>query len=427
MGVHIDRTRKPSIVRGVGGNVVLSPSRPGPEGPQGPPGEAGGVPPTRSFGGLTLDADRTPQQVVDALADPLNAAIAEQLAADGTVFDAAVVALNDALEAGAGTDPTTTTRTNLALNPTGANAGGWTTSTSLYGTRSTDATVTRRTGASSQKVTRTATTPSNNLAAVSYLGQTTGSIAAALPVTAGEQYTFSVYAACEVVSRARMNVTFYDNANAAVRSAYTGSFVDLVAGGATPAAGSFGRAVLTVTAPAGAVKAVAMLQNFLPTGQTSAGGEDTWVQDFLLEQAGAAGAYFDGDFTDTGDTVYAWTGTANASASTEAVTVPGVVGLEVEPPQSGADVRDRVLKEWAHAEAWEPLVVTRDAEGVVSTATVKWPDGSGGTFTATTVTDTIDAFEITHTTSGKKVVQAAVTRNADGAVTSKPALTVGAI
>jgi hypothetical protein len=32
MGLHFDRTRKPRIVRGVGGNVVLTPSKAGPTG-----------------------------------------------------------------------------------------------------------------------------------------------------------------------------------------------------------------------------------------------------------------------------------------------------------------------------------------------------------------------------------------------------------
>jgi hypothetical protein len=68
-----------------------------------------------------------------------------------------------------------------------------------------------------------------------------------------------------------------------------------------------------------------------------------------------------------------------------------------------------------------------DADEVVVIATVKWPDGSGGTFTVTTKNATwlaIDAYTISHTLSGKTVTQAAVTRDSAGAITAKPALTV---
>ncbi len=94
-----------------------------------------------------------------------------------------------------------------------------------------------------------------------------------------------------------------------------------------------------------------------------------------------------------------------------------------------ATVADELLKEWAESEAYEATSLTRNSSGVVTSATVKWPDGSAGTFTATTVNSTfnaIDAYTITHTTSSRKVTQAAVTRNSAGEVTTKPALTVGA-
>lgn len=93
----------------------------------------------------------------------------------------------------------------------------------------------------------------------------------------------------------------------------------------------------------------------------------------------------------------------------------------------GAGVFDETLKEWTTAEAFEVTSLTRDADGVVTTATVKWPDGSAGTFTTTTKNTTwiaIDAFTITHAASSKTVTQAAVTRNANGAIVTKPALSV---
>ena len=93
----------------------------------------------------------------------------------------------------------------------------------------------------------------------------------------------------------------------------------------------------------------------------------------------------------------------------------------------GADVSDLQLKAWTEGEAFEATALTRNAAGVVTSATVSWPDGSAGIFTTTTVNSTwngIDAYTITHTVSSKTVTQAAVTRDSNGNVTVKPALTV---
>ena len=95
--------------------------------------------------------------------------------------------------------------------------------------------------------------------------------------------------------------------------------------------------------------------------------------------------------------------------------------------RGGASVTSDRLKEWTESGAYEATSVTFDADQVVTTATVKWPDGSAGVFTRTAKDDeflAVDAYTLTHTDSGKTVVQAGVTRDADGAVTVKPALTV---
>lgn len=105
---------------------------------------------------------------------------------------------------------------------------------------------------------------------------------------------------------------------------------------------------------------------------------------------------------------------------------PGEDPDDFELIQGGANVLDRVLKEWTTAEAWQPTAITW-AAGHVSTAAVRWPDGSTGTLTVTTFNttwDAVDAYEITHTASGRKAVQAAPTRNADGDVTALPVMTV---
>ena len=113
-----------------------------------------------------------------------------------------------------------------------------------------------------------------------------------------------------------------------------------------------------------------------------------------------------------------------ASATDAAVAVfDGVTGKLVKAGQSLA----QQLAGWTEAGAYEATSVTFDADQVVTTATVKWPDGSAGVFTRTAKDDeflAVDAYTLTHTDSGKTVVQAGVTRDADGAVTVKPALTV---
>ena len=73
--------------------------------------------------------------------------------------------------------------------------------------------------------------------------------------------------------------------------------------------------------------------------------------------------------------------------------------------------------------------ITRDANDAVTSATVVWPDGVSGTFTATTVSvafpGAVDAYTVTY---GSPVIrtytQPAMTRNANGAVISRPALVV---
>lgn len=94
---------------------------------------------------------------------------------------------------------------------------------------------------------------------------------------------------------------------------------------------------------------------------------------------------------------------------------------------SEENVSDAALIEWTEGADYEMLSITWDGDGVISSATVKWPDGSSGTFTRNTKNTTwlaIDAYEISHTNSGKTVVQSDYTRDSDGFVITKPALTI---
>lgn len=73
--------------------------------------------------------------------------------------------------------------------------------------------------------------------------------------------------------------------------------------------------------------------------------------------------------------------------------------------------------------------ITRDASGAATSASVVWPDGTAGTYTADTVSTAfpgaVDAYHITYGSPATKTfTQPAVTRDSTGAVTNLPALVV---
>lgn len=73
--------------------------------------------------------------------------------------------------------------------------------------------------------------------------------------------------------------------------------------------------------------------------------------------------------------------------------------------------------------------ITRNSNGVPTSAGVKWPDGTVGTFTADTVSTTFPGnLDAWHVTYGNPVTrtytQPAVTRNASGDLTAQPAIVV---
>lgn len=88
-----------------------------------------------------------------------------------------------------------------------------------------------------------------------------------------------------------------------------------------------------------------------------------------------------------------------------------------------------VLLGWAYNQTFQLVSATRDTNGAVTTAAIKWPDGITGTFTTDTASVTfpgaIDAWHATYLGSTTKTVtQSAVTRDANGAVTVQPAITI---
>lgn len=80
----------------------------------------------------------------------------------------------------------------------------------------------------------------------------------------------------------------------------------------------------------------------------------------------------------------------------------------------------------------DPLIVgaiTRDTNGAATSASVVWPDGSPGTYTATVVSTAhpgaVDAYTVTKGSPVTKTfTQPQVTRDSNGAVTNRPAITV---
>ena len=91
-----------------------------------------------------------------------------------------------------------------------------------------------------------------------------------------------------------------------------------------------------------------------------------------------------------------------------------------------------VLEGWTLSQDFVLLSATRNANEVITTASVLWPDGSTGSFTTDTINptfNTIDAFHVTYvwTVNGggnHTITQAAVTRDASGAVIAQPNPTV---
>ena len=69
--------------------------------------------------------------------------------------------------------------------------------------------------------------------------------------------------------------------------------------------------------------------------------------------------------------------------------------------------------------------VTRNASEAATSATVAWPDGTTGTYTATVLSalfpGAVDSYTVTY--SGHTVTQPQITRDASGSVIAQPALT----
>lgn len=88
-----------------------------------------------------------------------------------------------------------------------------------------------------------------------------------------------------------------------------------------------------------------------------------------------------------------------------------------------------LLLTWAYTQTFQLVSATRNADGAITTASITWPDGVSGVFTSDTLsTDFPGAIDAWHATylgaTTKTVTQPLVTRDANGAVTVQPAITI---
>lgn len=89
----------------------------------------------------------------------------------------------------------------------------------------------------------------------------------------------------------------------------------------------------------------------------------------------------------------------------------------------------RLVKGWAYSQSFALTSITRNANNVITTASITWPDGATGTLTTDTINEVfnaIDAWHATHTLNAVTltVTQPLVTRNANGKITAQPAITI---
>lgn len=98
-------------------------------------------------------------------------------------------------------------------------------------------------------------------------------------------------------------------------------------------------------------------------------------------------------------------------------------------PDNPDSVDEKLLAGWAATQSFIAMSnIVRDANGVLLSANVVWPDGTAGVWTTDSVNATTPAVDAWHCTYlgavTKTATQPAVTRDADGVVTAQPAITI---
>jgi hypothetical protein len=211
-------------------------------------------------------------------------------------------------------DTATVQRTNLVTNPEGVGTTGWTAPPDTGGGTETLSTATTGgpTAASPNYVRATWTAASTVAGAGGLMAGSAAAGATAMPVTVGTGYFGSLSVRPSKAQTLQARIRYYDN---------TGTLLSTVLGAATAVAAT-AWARLSVNggaAPAGAVRATL---GVVPaaTGALWAVNDTLDVSAALLEAATALGSYFSGATAATGPLTFGWSGTANASASTQSLT-----------------------------------------------------------------------------------------------------------
>lgn len=199
-----------------------------------------------------------------------------------------------------------TTRTNRATNPSVTSAStGWAFVAGTGGAGS----GARNTGAGSDGIAgffrSTWTTATTGVSGGASFTQTA--------LSAATQYRLSIYARSSKAQTVRLRAAFQNSSATTVNTA-NGSAVAI-------AAGTWTRIDVLGTSGALVDRVVATLE--ATTGGSNWAIADTLDVDCLLiEQTAILNPYFDGDYTGGLGRVYAWTGTANASSSTDTLYAP---------------------------------------------------------------------------------------------------------
>ena len=103
--------------------------------------------------------------------------------------------------------------------------------------------------------------------------------------------------------------------------------------------------------------------------------------------------------------------------------------IKGDPGSQGPAGLQYNLQTWAYNQTFQLVSADRDANSAITTASIVWPDGITGTFTtdvaSTAFPGAIDAWHATYVGSPTKTItQPVVTRDANGAVTAQPAITI---
>ena len=213
----------------------------------------------------------------------------------------------------------TTTRTNLVKNPipsTSAAVSPQESWTVLNRGTGGAGTTTLTTSGALDTVTTAASTTAYSV------GLTGGTTAQRIQVTAGLTYAVSLYATSSIADVRRLAVTFYNSAGTSLGEYPIGSGVTMVAGYEVRFSG-------TITAPATAVS-MRMYFGAVTGSVIRSVGSTVYWRKAMVEQSSTVGEYFDGSTTATANTTNSWSGSAQASASTQVV-IPSLYGAEVKP------------------------------------------------------------------------------------------------